>query len=149
MSPEIEQATTYTAILGSTPAVILLPRVRTVHIAPSGALMTADAWTSAVRAAGAMPMTDLTFTAGPVPGWLVTLAEDMTSVRIAAAELGEIFVGELVGDADWRRQVAQLHRTDSGLVVVTGTPERLDPDAALEMMESERAVWVRANTALV
>ncbi|WP_433717425.1 hypothetical protein ACQP2U_43835 (plasmid) [Nocardia sp. CA-084685] len=150
LTPEIEQAVTFTAVIGSTPVVILLPRFRSVQIAPSGVLVTADAWTSAVRAHGARPMLDLEFAGDPVPGWLVSLAEDMTTVRIMGPTgLGEVYAGELVSDVEWRQQVEQLHRTGAGLVVVTGTAERLDPDAALEMMESERAVWVRSRTALV
>lgn len=150
ITPEIEQATTWTAVIGVEPVVILLPRLRVVHIAESGALVTADAWTAAVRAHGARPMLDMAFAGGPVPGWLVTLEKDMTAARITGpAGLGEIYAGELAADPDWRQQVTQLHHTGAGLVVITGTTERLDPDAALEMMEAERAVWVRAHTALV
>lgn len=148
-APPIEQVTTYTGIIGSTPVVILLPRCRSVHIATDGALVTADAWTAAVSAHGARPMLDLAFTGEVAPGWLVTLTEDMTTASITGpADLGEIYAGSLVCDAGWRRQVEQLRRIGAGLVVVTGTAEGLDLEAAMEMMENERAVWVRAELAL-
>ncbi|WP_280392782.1 hypothetical protein [Nocardia wallacei] len=147
--PPIEQATTYTAIIAGVPVVILLPRLRSVHIAEDGALVTGDAWTTAVTAHGAQPLTDLEFAAAPAPGWLVTLAADMTTAAIAGpAGLGEIYAGELVAEPKWRELVEQLHRDGAGLVVITGTAERMDPEAALEMMEAERAVWVRARMAL-
>jgi hypothetical protein len=143
--PEIEQATTFTAVIGETPVVILLPRFRSVHITATGALVTEDAWTSAVRAHGAEPMLDLEFAAGPAAGWLVTLAGDMTAARITGpAALGVVYEGELVYEGQWRRRVEHDLRTAAGLVVVTGTAEGMDPDAALEMMEQGRASWVRA-----
>ncbi len=41
--PEIEQATTFTAVIAAEPVLILLPRMRAVNIAESGTLVTADA----------------------------------------------------------------------------------------------------------
>ncbi|WP_280405279.1 hypothetical protein [Nocardia brasiliensis] len=149
LPPEIEQATIFTAVIGAEPVVIVLPRFRNVHIAESGELVTADAWTSAVSAHGARPMRAVEFAAGPLPGWLVTLAQDMTTVQIMGpADLGELVAGELAATPDWRQMAVLNHRTGAGLVVITGTAERMDGEAALEMMESERAVWVRADTAL-
>ena len=154
MTPEIEQATTWTAVIGAEPVVILLPRVRGVHIEPSsGALVSADAWTTAVTEHGARPMRDLEFAADPAPDWLITLSADMTTAGTTTARitgpagLGEIYTGELVADPDWRRQVADRH--EASLVLITGTAERMTPQAALEMMEAERAVWVRATLVFV
>jgi hypothetical protein len=84
-----------------------------------------------------------------VPGWRVTFAQEMTAVQVMGpADLGELVTGELVASADWRQKAKLNHRTGAGLVVITGTARRMDGEAALEMMESERAVWVRAYTAL-
>lgn len=146
--PPIEQATTYTAVIAGVPVVILLPRMRSVHIAEDGALVTGDAWTAAVTAYGAQPMTDLAFAGGLTPGWTVTLAEDMTAVTIAGPGLGEIFTGGLVAEPSWRELVEQLHRDGAGLVVITGTAEQTSPERALEMMEADRAVWVCAHLVL-
>jgi hypothetical protein len=148
-TPEIEQATTYTAIIGTTPVVILLPRMRATLIAESGALVTADAWTTALLEHGAQPMRDTEFVGDPAPDWRVTLDQHMaTALIMGPPGLGEIYAGELVADTEWRRQVAQRHHEGEGLVVITGTAEQQTPGAALEMMETERAVWVRAATAL-
>ncbi|MBB5918966.1 hypothetical protein BJY24_007899 [Nocardia transvalensis] len=147
--PPIEQATTYTAVIGSDPVLIVLPRMRSVHIAPSGELAAADAWTAAVTAHGAMPMTDAEFAHQVTPGWLVTIAKAMTTATIAGPPgLGEIYTGALEADRRWRQLVEQLHQDGGGLVVITGTADRMEPEAALEMMEAERAVWVRARTTL-
>ncbi|WP_280336067.1 hypothetical protein [Nocardia wallacei] len=147
--PLIEQATTYTAVIADVPVVIVLPRMRSIHIAESGALVTGDAWTDAVIAHGAQPMTDMEFAGGLTPGWTVTLTADMTTATITGpARLGEIYTGELVADPTWRELAGQLHRDGAGLPVITGTAEQMSPDGALEMMEQERAVWVRARTML-
>ncbi|WP_040713315.1 hypothetical protein [Nocardia takedensis] len=147
--PEIEQATTFTAIIGSTPVVIVLPRFRSVHIAESGALVTADAWTTALLEHGAVPMRDLDFLGDPVPGWTVTIGAGVATARITGpAGLGVVYEGELEADAAWRERVAGLHHIGAGLVVISGTAEQPTADAALEMMEQERAVWIRAATAL-
>ncbi|MGY4102011.1 hypothetical protein ACW2Q0_21045 [Nocardia sp. R16R-3T] len=149
LPPEIEQATIFTAVIGAEPVVIVLPRFRSLHIAESGELVTADAWTSAVSAHGAVPLLDIEFAAGPVSGWLVTFAQDMTAVQILGPPgLGELVAGELAASVDWRQKAELNHHTGAGLVVITGTAQRMDGEAALEMMESERAVWVRAHTAL-
>ena len=147
--PEIEQATTYTAIIGTTPVVIVLPRFRGVHIAESGALVTADAWTTALLAHGARPMHDLEFSGDPAPGWTVTIGAGVATARITGpAGLGIVYDGELEADTAWREQVAGLHHLGAGLVVISGTAEQPTADAALEMMEAERAVWLRAATTL-
>ncbi|WP_331764107.1 hypothetical protein OG225_43425 (plasmid) [Nocardia sp. NBC_01377] len=148
-TPEIEQATTFTAIIGTTPVVILLPRMRATLVAESGALVTADAWTTALLEHGAQPMRDTDFLGDPAPGWTVAIGPRVATVRISGpAGLGEIYDGELHADPTWRERVAGLHHLGAGLVVVSGTAEQLTPDAALEMMEAERAVWIRAATAL-
>ncbi|WP_216915235.1 hypothetical protein [Nocardia noduli] len=145
-TPEIEQATTFTAIIGTTPVVIVLPRMRAVQIAESGALVTADAWTTALLKHSAQPMRDTDFVGDPAPGWTATIGPRVTTVRITGpAGLGEIYSGELQADPTWRERVAGLHHIGAGLVVVSGTAAQLTPDAALEMMEAERAVWVRAD----
>ncbi len=147
--PEIEQVTTFTAIIGSTPVVIVLPRVRATVIAESGALVTADAWTTALLAHGAQPMRDIEFHDDPAAGWTITIGAGLTAVRISGpAGLGDIYDGELVADTAWRERVAGLHHLGAGLVVISGTVAHPTPDAALEMMEQDRAVCVRVATAL-
>ncbi|MBH0780371.1 hypothetical protein [Nocardia bovistercoris] len=147
--PEIEQATTYTAVIVGEPVVILLPRMRATLIAESGALVSADAWTAAVTRHGAVPMLDLGFAADPVPGWSIVLDRAMTAARITGpAGLGEIYTGALEAAPDWRHRVAQRHRDGGGLVVITGRADRMDPEAAQEMMEQERAVWIRTRLVL-
>ncbi|MCX4099133.1 hypothetical protein [Nocardia sp. alder85J] len=133
-------------MIAGVPVLIVLPRFRSVHIAPDGGLVSADGWTSKVCEHGARPMVDLEFVGGPEPGWRVALDAGAAGVRVTGpAGLGEMFAGELVCEPDWWRQVELDHRAGLGLVVVTGTA-RTDPDAALEMMEAGRAVWVRART---
>jgi hypothetical protein len=150
VTPEIEQATTWTAIVGTTPVLIVLPRIRATLIAKSGALVTADAWTTALLEHGARPMRDTEFLGDPTPGWTVTIGPGLTTVRISGpAGLGEIYGGELVADTTWRERVAGLHHIGAGMVVISGTADQMTPDAALEMMESERAVWVRSHAVLV
>ncbi|MBF6548892.1 hypothetical protein [Nocardia brasiliensis] len=147
--PEIEQARTWTAVIGTEPVVILLPRLRGVLIAESGALVSADGWTTAWRDHGAQPMTDMLFESAATPGWSVTLTDAFTRARIAGPDgLGGIYTGELAADPQWCRQVEQRGRAGVGLVVISGTAEQLDPDAALAMMEAGRAVWVRAALSL-
>uniref|UniRef100_UPI003F491591 hypothetical protein n=1 Tax=Nocardia sp. CA-095871 TaxID=3239971 RepID=UPI003F491591 len=149
-TPEIEQATTFTAVIAATPVLIVLPRMRATLIAASGALVTADAWTTALLEHGARPMRDTDFLGDPTPGWTVTIGAGLTTVRISGpAGLGEIYDGELAADTTWRERVADLHHIGAGLVVISGTADQLTPDAALEMMESERAVWVRSHTVSV
>ncbi|MGN2642512.1 hypothetical protein ACTD5D_41325 [Nocardia takedensis] len=148
-TPEIEQATTFTAIIGSTPVVIVLPRVRATVIAESGALVTADAWTTELLTHGAQPMRDTDFTGDPAPGWTVTIGAGAATARITGPTgLGEIYNGELHADATWRERVAGLPHIGAGLVVISGTADHPTPDAALEMMEREQAVWIRARTTL-
>ncbi|MEV0713001.1 hypothetical protein [Nocardia aurea] len=148
-TPEIEQATAFTAVIGTTPVVIVLPRMRAALIAESGALVTADAWIAALTEHGAQPMRDTDFVGDPAPGWTVTIGRGLTAVRITGpAGLGEIYDGGLEADTAWRERVAGLHHIGAGLVVISGTADSTTPDAALEMMETERAVWIRAATEL-
>ncbi|WP_405180964.1 hypothetical protein OG225_07170 [Nocardia sp. NBC_01377] len=148
-TPDIEQAITFTAIIGSTPVVIVLPRFRSVHIAESGALVTVDAWTTALLEHGAQSMLDTDFLGDPTPGWTAAIGPGVTTVRITGpAGLGEIYSGELEADTAWRERVAGLHHIGAGLVVISGTADSTTPDAAQEMMESERAAWIRAATVL-
>ncbi|WP_216915444.1 hypothetical protein [Nocardia noduli] len=148
-TPEIEQAMTWTAVIGTTPVVIVLPRFRSVHIAESGTLATADAWTTALTEHGAQPMRDTDFLGDPAPGWTVTIGAGVTTVRITGPTgLGEIYSGGLEADTQWRERVAGLHHIGTGLIVISGTADQLTPDAALEMVEAEHAVWIRATTEL-
>lgn len=71
----------------------------------------------------------------------------MTTARIGGpAGLGEIYAGQLGADADWCRQVEQQHYAGEGLVVVTGAAERLDMEAAWEIMEAQRAGELACRT---
>ncbi|MCX4099225.1 hypothetical protein [Nocardia sp. alder85J] len=143
--PEIEHLVIHTAIVGTTPVVILLPRVRSVHIAPTGALVTSDAWTDEFRARGAVPLRDMAFAGARTPGWRITVDAGLSAIRIAGpAGLGVVGAGELVSDPSWRRAVERDLRDRGGLVVVTGTAQSTEPEAAVEMMEQDRAVWIRA-----
>ncbi|WP_040712131.1 hypothetical protein [Nocardia takedensis] len=148
-TPEIEQATTFTATIGATPVIIVLPRLRAVHIAESGGLVTGDAWTTALLAHGARPMRDTDFRGEPASDWTVTLGPGMATARISGPPgLGEIYDGELHADTGWCERVAGMHHLGMGLVVISGAAESMTADGALEMMEAERAVWVRATTAV-
>ena len=94
-------------------------------------------------------MRDTDFVGDPAPGWTVTIGRGLTAVRITGpAGLGEIYDGGLEADTAWRERVAGLHHIGAGLVVISGTADQLTPVAALEMMEAERAVWIRTATEL-
>ncbi|WP_216917966.1 hypothetical protein [Nocardia noduli] len=149
-TPEIEQATAFTAVIGTEPVAVVLPRFLSVPMAESGALVTADAWIAALTEHGAQLMRDTDFLGDPAPGWTVAIGPAVTTVRInGPAGLGEIYEGELQAETKWRERVAGLHHIDAGVVVIiSGRADQLSPDAALDMLESGRAVWVRAHTTL-
>ncbi|MGW4365759.1 hypothetical protein ACWEKT_08940 [Nocardia takedensis] len=146
-TPENEQPAAHTAIVGTTAVVIVLPR--STYIAPSDAPATADAWTSALLDNGAQPLRGNDFPGNPTPGWTVTIGPGVTTVRITGpAALGDLYEGELPAETSWRDRVAGMHHLGMGLVVISGTADSPTMDGVLEMMKAERAVWVRARTAL-
>ena len=142
----LEQALTFTAIIADVPVVIVLPRFHAMFVDGLD-LVDTDAWTSAVRAAGARELEDLDFRADPAPGWGVVMNSTGTHVRVELPEGlggGYLCEGELVAEDAWHQQVQQDHRDGRGLVVVTGTAAPTG-EAALEMMEQGRASWLRAH----
>ncbi|WP_157978427.1 MULTISPECIES: hypothetical protein [Nocardia] len=147
-TPEIEQATTFTAIIGTTPVIIVLSRFRSVHIAESGTLFTADAWTTALLEHGAQPMLDTDFLGDPAQDWTDIIGPGLTPVRVTGpAGLGEIYSGGVEADTAWRERVAGLHHIGAGLVVISGPADQPTPDAAQQMMESERRMDPRPDSA--
>ena len=142
----LEQASTFTAIVADVPVVIVLPRFHGMFV-DGGDLVDADAWTSAVRAAGARELEDLDFVAGLTPGWRVVMNSTATQVTVELPDGlggGCLYEGELFATDIWHQRVRRDHRNGRGLVVVTGTATPTG-EAAMEMMEQGRASWLRAD----
>ncbi|GAB2454097.1 hypothetical protein [Nocardia tengchongensis] len=139
--PDIDHAETFAVLFDDEPAVILLARHRvTLTTTATGALVAADALTSAVRDRGAQPMTDLAFDADPAAGWQAHLAGDM--LRIITPDDQPLYDGTLAADPRWHRRAADNARTGQGLVIITGSAPATH-DAALDMIAEGRASWIR------
>lgn len=147
--PEIDDAAIYPATIGDTLVVIVLPRFRSVQMTGDGVLLTADAWTTRLRAHGARPLTSPDFPGGIDAGWSVTFTAAASSVAIdGPGDLAGLFSGTLDFDPAWQRDYTRVHQTGRGLVVVTGTAAELSPAGAQDMLAHDRALWIRAQTHL-
>ncbi|MFC8047963.1 hypothetical protein [Nocardia sp. NPDC057353] len=150
--PEITDSTLFAAFLGE-PVLILAVRFQASLLGRDGELHADDAFARALRHHGAHPLTTLDL-ADPFPGevdleWGTTFLPEQGLVRIVGPDpLGPIYNGTLDLDADdWHREL-DARPPERGLVVITGTAAG-DPDAALEMIASGRASWIRTNAAVV
>lgn len=119
-------ATAWAVTIVGEPVVILAPHWTLTAIGQDGSLATADAFETAVRGAGAQPLTDLSFAGTPVSGWLVTIHPDSRAEITGPGVVGEIYNGSLPASAQWLEQVHE--RQGRGLVVVTvAAPPEIDP----------------------
>lgn len=149
--PEITDSTLFAAFLGE-PVLILAARFQASLVGRDGELLADDAFARILRHHGAHPLVALDL-ADPFPGevdleWVTTLLPGEGLVRIVGPDsLGPIYDGTLDLDADdWYRELDA--GPDNGLVVIIGTAAG-DPDAALEMIASGRASWIRTNVGVV
>lgn len=142
---DIDDGTVFAVILDDTPVLIVLPRFSANRLDDDGRPCVADMFEDAVRANGARPLVDLEFPGDPAPGWLVSVDAAAESVRITGPEaLGSVFDGGLDAHASWHQRVDENRRHRRGLVVITGSAAPT-PDAALDMIATGRASWVRAS----
>lgn len=133
-------------ILDGEPVLVLLPRYAMATIAPDGKLVTGDALDSDMRARGARPLVGTDYTAIPSPGWLAVHDTAAETLRITRPDGAVAYDGTLSHHEQWNRLAAAVAQRTGGLVLITCSAAT--PQAALEMIEAGRALWLRVPAQL-
>lgn len=143
--PGIDEGTVFAVILDDTPVLILLPRFSLTRLDDNSTPHATDEFEDAVRAHGARPLIDLEFPGEPTPGWRASVDAGTARARITGPNsLGPVYDGRLDAHPSWHHRVNENRRLHHGLVVITGSAPPT-PDAALDMIATGRASWVRTS----